>query len=469
MARRLFIRMNDRLLSIYHSLPPRLRSWAASLRGLQLRNWRYGADAERLVSEVLERESWSAEKWGRWREERLAFILHRAATMVPFYREEWARRRRRGNQASWEYQENWGLLEKESVRRNPHAFLAEDCDRRRMIPERTSGTTGKPLDLWLSRETTRAWYALFEARGRRWRGVSRFEPWAILGGQAVVPARANRPPFWVWNAPMKQLYLSANHISGRNVASYVEAMERYGVTHLVTYSSSAALLAREIAKQGLRVKGMRAVITNAEPLLRSQREEMRRGFDCEARETYGLCEIAAAASECDEGGLHLWPEAGWIETLNDDDDFPAPPGAAGRLVCTGLLNADMPLIRYITGDRLRPADRDASCRCGRSLPLIAGIEGRANDMLIARDGRRVYWLDPVFYGLPLSEAQIVQKSLELIHVRYLPAAGFDQTTAKTIADRLRARMGDVEVKMEPSREIPRNPNGKFQAVVCEIR
>src|SRR5215510_3616829 len=97
-ARRLFIRMNDRLLSIYHSLPPRLRSWAASLRGLQLRNWRYGADAERLVSEVLEHESWSAEKWGRWREERLAFILHRAATMVPFYREEWARRRRRGDQ-----------------------------------------------------------------------------------------------------------------------------------------------------------------------------------------------------------------------------------------------------------------------------------------------------------------------------------------------------------------------------------
>jgi hypothetical protein len=90
-------------------------------------------------------------------------------------------------------------------------------------------------------------------------------------------------------------------------------------------------------------------------------------------------------------------------------------------------------------------------------------------MLIARDGRRVYWLDPVFYGLPLSEAQIVQKSLDLIHVRYLPAAGFDQTTEKTIADRLRARMGDVEVKMEPSREIPRNPNGKFQAVVCEIR
>jgi phenylacetate-coenzyme A ligase PaaK-like adenylate-forming protein len=103
------------------------------------------------------------------------------------------------------------------------------------------------------------------------------------------------------------------------------------------------------------------------------------------------------------------------------------------------------------------------------LPLIAGIEGRTNDMLITRDGRRVYWLNPVFYGLPVSEAQIVQKSLDLIHVCYVPAEGFDQTSARTIADRMRDRMGEVEVRLEQAREIPRNRNGKFQAVICEIR
>ncbi|HKQ80514.1 MAG TPA: hypothetical protein VJ810_42865 [Blastocatellia bacterium] len=461
--------MSDKLLSLYHSLPPWLRSWAASLRGAHLRHWRYGADAERLVNEALEREHWSVERLKRQQEERLAFILHRAATKVPFYRKEWATRRGRGDKASWEYLENWSLLEKETVRRNPQAFLAEDCDRRRMIHDRTSGTTGKPLDLWMSRETSCAWYALFEARGRRWRGVSRFERWANLGGQAVVPARVTQPPFWVWNFPMNQLYLSANHISERNAAAYVEAMERYRVTHLVTYSSSAALLAREITKQGLQVKGMRAVITNAEPLSHSQRQEMRLGFGCEARETYGLCEISAAASECDEGGLHLWPEAGWVETLSDNENSPAPAGAAGRLVCTGLLNADMPLIRYVNGDRLRPAGQDSSCKCGRRLPLIAGIEGRTNDMLITRDGRNVYWLNPVFYGLAVSEAQIVQKSLDLIQVRYVPAEGFNQTTVRIIVDRLQGRMGDVEVRMEQAQQIPRNRNGKFQAVVCEIR
>ena len=36
------------------------------------------------------------------------------------------------------------------------------------------------------------------------------------------------------------------------------------------------------------------------------------------RDTYGMAEMVAAASECDHGRLHLWPEAGVVEVLDDD-------------------------------------------------------------------------------------------------------------------------------------------------------
>ena len=68
-----------------------------------------------------------------------------------------------------------------------------------MYYEHTSGTTGKPLHLWHSRETLKAWYALTEARMRRWYGIERGDRWAILGGQLVAPVTRNRPPYWVWN------------------------------------------------------------------------------------------------------------------------------------------------------------------------------------------------------------------------------------------------------------------------------
>src|SRR5262249_31378812 len=162
-----------------------------------LRSWRYSPETERLVEEALEREYWGPKRWKAYQEERLTYVLHRAATRVPYYREQWAARRRRGDQASCEYLENWPVLAKESLRQNPTAFVADDCDVRNMYCDHTSGTTGTPLELWLSRETVRSWYALSEARLRRWNGVSYRDKWAILGGQPVVPAGVRRPPFWV--------------------------------------------------------------------------------------------------------------------------------------------------------------------------------------------------------------------------------------------------------------------------------
>lgn len=460
--------MNDLILRIYHRLPSPARSIAASLRGFYLNSWRYGPETEGLIAEAAERESWSPDQWRAWREESVARLLHRTATRVPYYREQWAERRRRGDTAPFEELRNWPILDKEELRQNPRAFLADDCDARQMYSERTSGTTGKPIDLWWSRDAVRRWFALYELRNRHWHGVSRFQPWAILGGQQVVPAGARRPPFWVWNSPMHQLYLSANHISRHNLRAYLDALEQYRVTHLITYSSSASQLAREAIDASLIPAGIKVAITNAEPLFPWQRETIRLGLGCQARETYGMAEIVTAASECPAGGLHLWPEVGLTEVIDDGHDTPALEGEAGRLICTGLLNRDMPLIRYAVGDRGRMVAHEHKCGCGRRLPMITAIEGRTNDLLLARDGRRVYWLNPVFYGLPLREAQIIQDSIDELRVLIVTAPEFQPSSATRIIERLKSRMGDVNVRLEKVDSIPRGPNGKFQAVVCNL-
>jgi phenylacetate-CoA ligase len=164
---------SDWKLNLYHRLPQFARSWMASARGHQLQQWRYGERTDALVQAALEREHWSTEQWQRWQEERLAFILQRAATQVPFYRDQWAERRRQGDNASWEALSNWPILEKETLRQYNAEFVADDCDKTKMFHDHTSGTTGKSLDLWYSKESVQEWYALFEARWRRWYGVSR--------------------------------------------------------------------------------------------------------------------------------------------------------------------------------------------------------------------------------------------------------------------------------------------------------
>jgi phenylacetate-CoA ligase len=218
----------------------------------------------------------------------------------------------------------------------------------------------------------------------------------------------------------------------------------------------------------LRARNLKLVITNAEALFPWQRAVIREGLGCESRETYGQAEILAAASECQAGALHQWPEVGQIEILDDDEGRTVAPGESGRLVSTSLLNDDMPFVRYATGDRARTAAPRAICGCGRELALIGGIEGRTNDLLRTRDGRRVYWLNPVFYGLPVREAQIIQETLETVRVRYVPAPEFTPACGQQIIERLQARLGEVTVKLEAVAEVPRGRNGKFQAVVSQL-
>jgi phenylacetate-CoA ligase len=458
--------MNTIVLSAYHAMPAWLRSAIASVRGEYLRSWRYSKMTERLAEEALAREYWLPAEWTKWKEKRLSLVLHRAATRVPYYRDHWARRRRLGDRASWEVLGNWPILEKETVRRHGPALISDDCRRSRMFHDHTSGTTGKALDLWFNRATVREWYALFEARCRRWYGVSRFDKWAMIGGQLVIPASQQQAPFWVWNTAFRQLYFSAYHISPRNSKEYIEALRRYEVRYLLGYPSAMHALAREALSQGLIAPKLNVAIANAEPLLPQQREEISEAFHCPVRELYGMTELVSAASECEKGRMHFWPEVGEVEVSKQVGDH---YDDRGEFVCTGLLNADMPLIRYRVGDRGSIPRYNANCECGRTLPVLDVVEGRSDDLLYTRDGRRIGRLDPIFKSrLPVQEAQIIQDSLEIIRVRYVPSEGFSSSDEQSVINRVRERMGAVNVILERVDSIPRTTNGKFRAVICNL-
>lgn len=454
-------------LRAYHALPYPLKVAAAAVQGLRLQRWRYGPETERLVAEALERENWPDQQWRTYREERLARLLHRAATRVPYYRNLWEERRRRGDSRSWEVLENWPLLDKEALRNHARAFVADDCDPRRMFAWSTSGTTGKSIILWWSRATMRHWYALIEARWRRWHGVSIRSRWAILGGKLVTSAAAKKPPFWVWNPAMRQLYMSAYHLSPDLLSYYLDALRQHRIEYLWGYSSALHALA-EAALDARTVLPMKVVIANAEPLLPYQREMIERAFGCPARETYGMAEAVCAAGECEAGQLHLWPEAGVLEVRGADGAW-ATEGTAGEFVCTGTVNEDMPLIRYRVGDRGIAPIEGTKCSCGRFLPLLPGVEGRCDDVLITPDGRRVGRMDPVFKGgIPVREAQIIQEALDRIRVKVVPAHGFAPRHVADLEARVRDRLGEVRVVVERVTEIPRTSAGKFKAVISEL-
>lgn len=458
----------SRLLSLYYRLPAPARSWAATMRGYYLRSWRYGRETERIAAETIEREHWTPDQWREYQSESLSKLLHRAATQVPYYREMWAERRRRGDNASWENLENWPIVDKEDIRRDPSAFVADDCNPNKLFRVRTSGTTGKPIDLWFSRRTHVDYYGVAEARGRHWYGVSRHDRWAIQGAHLVVPIASSRPPFWVWNGAFNQLYLSAFHLTRRWIPDFLDALIKYKIVFLYGYPQYLYVIAKEMIRLGRRDVKMKVVIANAEPLYDYQRKLIEEAFECPVRETWGMSEICASAGECEHGRLHLWPEVGIVEVMENGKVLPG--NTAGELICTGLMNHDMPLIRYRVGD-CGALGEDETCRCGRTLPILKSLDGRTTDMIYLPDGKMINRFEPVFITeLPLVEAQIIQDSLTRLRILYVPTPQFTKEHEQLMVQRTRDRMGnpEMEVVAEATDAIPRTKAGKFQTNVCNL-
>ncbi|HUN81511.1 MAG TPA: hypothetical protein VMV81_08390 [Phycisphaerae bacterium] len=119
-----------------------------------------------------------------------------------------------------------------------------------------------------------------------------------------------------------------------------------------------------------------------------QRQLIERALGAPIIQNYGLQEVGPIAFECREGSWHTCAESVIVEFIRDGRT--ALPGELAEVVVTGLQSRVMPMIRYCTGDIVRVA-APRNCPCGRGLPVMPPILGRAGDFVLGSNGR---WIGP---------------------------------------------------------------------------
>src|SRR6185369_15829969 len=104
--------------------------------------------------------------------------------------------------------------------------------------------------------------------------------------------------------------------------------------------------------------------------------------------SYQSCEFLRIAHQCERrGGFHLYSDQVALRVIDERGNDVAP-GATGEAVASNLVNRATVLLNFRLGDRI--ALDAARCACGRTLPLIAAIDGRNDDLLLRRSGERVH-------------------------------------------------------------------------------
>ena len=177
-------------------------------------------------------------------------------------------------------------------------------------------------------------------------------------------------------------------MSSGNTQRQLMMMQELGTTILCCTPSYAAYLGESIQNAGL-VPGkdikLRAGLFGAEPWTEAMREHIQKTLGIDARDIYGLTEIAGpgVAFECEEKhGAHINEDHVIAEIIDPVTGKQLPYGTPGELVFTTITKKGMPMLRYRTHDICTLYNE--RCACGRTTVRMGRITGRTDDMIVVR-------------------------------------------------------------------------------------
>jgi phenylacetate-CoA ligase len=239
----------------------------------------------------------------------------------------------------------------------------------------------------------------------------------------------------------------------------------------------ALRLAEVASAEGIDVgRTLRAIIVAGEPggSIPAIRERLESSWPgARVYDHHGMTEVGPVTYQCPArpGVLHVieeayLPEVIAVTTAGGTGILPVNSGAGspchGELVLTNLGRAGSPLLRYRTGDLVKPLP--GPCACGsHELALEGGILGRVDDMVLVR-GVNVYpsAVEAIVRSLPdIAEYRVeVHTAASLTELNILVETAPRCPRPQAVADALKAALRDalslrVSVHVAPAGSLPR--------------
>lgn len=405
------------------------------------------------------------------------FMIRHAARHVPFYRDAW-------HLAGVRPSEILGAADLPTLpvaRRDglltagTQGFLRAGADVRALVCRHTTGTTGTPVSVYMTR--TEALFRTLSLLDAYRRNVRIPPAFTLVDVGPERKDRATRSVQRVGPVRIVRLFRSLP------VSEHVALLRRTRPTLVEGRPSMLWQVARALDAEGMTAIRPRLVISYAEALYPHVRELLERVFACRVVDYYNCEEAGNLAWECPDrpGIMHPNPATVCLEVVGVDGR-PAGYGVEGSVVITNLFNATMPFVRYVMDDRatLLAPER---CSCGFDGPAMRLVDGRDEDFFVMPDGREIsprVIYDVVNTALPSSgvgdvlaqairEFQIVQEERDRIVVRVVPGPRYSDDLWRDLGAHVRALHPAVRVEVTRVDALEPSPGGKFRQVTSRVR
>ena len=363
------------------------------------------------------------------------------------------------------------ILTKSELRKNLPGMITKGYPPDRLKKFKTGGSTGIPLDIYLTEECSELRNACAR-RHDRWSGWNIGEPIGALWGNVHDPQGFREVLKWHLLQPC--VFLDTMHVDTKAVERFAMQWRKVRPTLLFGHAHSIYLLSRYVEELAIDDIRPRGIISTSMMLLPHERKRIEKVFGDIVFNRYGCEEVSLIGSECEaHDGMHMNVEHLFIEF---EDVIGMGTGTAGDagpsdIIVTDLMNHAMPLIRYAVEDMGICTNR--ACRCGRGLPLMDGVVGRVADFLIKDDGTQIAGVSLIENTLTkypgLDQMQIVQEELYEFRIKLVVEPGFREETGNELVRYFQSIFGPVKVELEIVQHIPRENNGKYRFSICNVR
>jgi phenylacetate-CoA ligase len=401
-------------------------------------------------------------------------VLRHALETVPYYRSRRELYRAGPNGLDEDSWAKLPILSRRDIQSAGNALLSDALPKHQGKTHTlsTSGSTGAPVTIH-GTELTQFYWSAFTLRQYLWHGLDFTKVIAsIRFGQkdkGKYPEGSVAPG---WGPAIAAAYLTgpAHYLSiATPIADQMEWLGRIRPEYLITYPTnlSALLIYCRSRRIEFPVKG--GVLTLSEILPPETRELCREVAGLTIIDMYSSQEVGYLALQCPKHEhYHVQSENVLVEVL-DADGNPCRPGETGSVVVTALHNFAMPLIRYAIGDY---AVQGEPCDCGRSLPVLKRIMGRARNMLTLPDGTQIW---PYFGGdklpelAPIRQYQLAQVGRTQLELRLVVDRPLIAQELERLRDSINRAIGTpFEISFSFRDTIPRSAGGKFEDFRSEL-
>lgn len=361
-------------------------------------------------------------------------------------------------------------ISKAVINQNFQELVTTDpAHQKKMWRNSTGGSTGHPL-IFMQDGNFRDYVTADIHRHIGWTGWKFGECHCYIWGADYEVATQQQLRTRLMDWALNRFVTNAFTLNEASMLAFTEEIQRHRPKVLFGYASALERFADFVTEQGLPPMTFLGMLSSAEVLYPHQREKIERTFGCKILNRYGTRELGGVACECPEQmGLHISAEDVYIEILRDE--LPVPIGQEGDIVVTVLNNYAMPFLRYHIGDIGQLSS--ATCRCGRGLPLMEVVQGRATDMFKTRHGQSVHgeYFTHLFYGInEVEQFQVIQKDYDHILVSIVPKTPLLPERLAFLERAMKHVMHpEVTIEFQFVDHIPLKSSGKYRFTISEVQ